>query len=151
MTLTHKTTMLMAAAFSAFSGRSRSRGSRRCTPGLGPPGRGPPDEDPACGAGPDPACAAPARLSETGLYAGGRPAAIDARNRPYSPQYPLWSDGATKARWIYLPPGTAVDTRDVNEWRFPVGTRFWKEFTLRCSSRPIAIPTRSTASRSPRG
>ena len=72
---------------------------------------------------------APGRLSETGLYAPGRPGVIDPANRPFAPQYPLWSDGAAKARWIYLPPGTAIDTSDAADWTFPVGTRFWKEFT----------------------
>jgi hypothetical protein len=48
----------------------------------------------------------------------------------FAPQYPLWSDGAAKRRWIYLPPGTAIDKRDADAWAFPVGTRFWKEFAL---------------------
>jgi mono/diheme cytochrome c family protein len=78
--------------------------------------------------GSDPAYAAPSRLSETGLYANGHLDTIDPCNRPFSPQYPLWSDGASKARWIFLPPGTAIDTTDPNEWQFPVGTKFWKEF-----------------------
>jgi mono/diheme cytochrome c family protein len=71
---------------------------------------------------------APARLTDTGLYAAGRGDTIAAGIRAYSPQYPLWSDGATKARWIYLPPGTAIDTSNPGDWTFPVGTRFWKEF-----------------------
>jgi cytochrome c553 len=73
---------------------------------------------------------APARLADTGLYAGGRVGVIDARNRPFAPQYPLWTDGARKARWIYLPPGGTIDTSDPDEWDFPVGTRFWKEFAF---------------------
>jgi mono/diheme cytochrome c family protein len=73
---------------------------------------------------------APARLSETGLYAAGRVGAIDERNRLFSPQYPLWSDGAMKTRWVFLPPGTTIDSRDDRAWEFPVGTRFWKEFTF---------------------
>ena len=73
---------------------------------------------------------APPRLSETKLYAAGRPGLVDPANRAFSPQYPLWSDGAAKARWIYLPPNTAIDTTDPAEWQFPVGTRFWKEFTF---------------------
>lgn len=73
-------------------------------------------------------CVPPARLSETGLYATGRAGVIDSRNRAFSPQYPLWSDGARKSRWVFLPPGTAIDTTDAGEWSFPVGTRFWKEF-----------------------
>lgn len=72
----------------------------------------------------------PARLSETGLYAAGRVGTVDERNRQFSPQYPLWSDGATKTRWVFLPPGTTIDTRDDAAWEFPVGTRFWKEFSF---------------------
>lgn len=70
----------------------------------------------------------PRLLSETGLYAGGGAQTIDPRNRPFSPQYPLWSDGARKSRWVRLPAGATIDVRDVDAWDFPVGTRFWKEF-----------------------
>ena len=54
--------------------------------------------------------------------------AVDPANRPFAPQYPLWSDGAAKRRWVRLPDGATIDTRDLNHWDFPVGTRFWKEF-----------------------
>jgi len=80
--------------------------------------------------GSDPAYAPPSRLADTGLYTGGTIGAIDPRNRPFLPQYPLWSDGAAKARWFFLPPGAAIDTTDPDDWRFPVGTKFWKEFTF---------------------
>jgi hypothetical protein len=72
---------------------------------------------------------APQRLSQTGLYAPGT-LTIDPHNRPYSPQYPLWTDGAVKRRWIRLPEGSAIDARDDEEWKFPVGTKFWKEFVF---------------------
>jgi mono/diheme cytochrome c family protein len=72
------------------------------------------------------AAAAPERLSETGLYDdGGR---VDTRNLAFVPQYPLWSDGAAKSRWIYLPPGATIDVSDIDAWQFPVGTKLWKEF-----------------------
>jgi cytochrome c553 len=71
---------------------------------------------------------APRLLSETGLYAGGGTRVVDTRNRAFAPQYPLWSDGAAKRRWIQLPPGTTIDIGDVERWNFPAGTRFWKEF-----------------------
>ena len=73
---------------------------------------------------------APQRLAETGLYVSTHPGVIDDRNRPFTPQYPLWSDGAAKARWIYLPLGASIDVSNANDWEFPVGTRFWKEFTF---------------------
>jgi mono/diheme cytochrome c family protein len=72
----------------------------------------------------------PAWLSETGLYLAADSAAVDPRNLAYLPQYPLWSDGASKRRWVSLPEGTAIDTSDPDRWRFPVGTRFWKEFSF---------------------
>jgi hypothetical protein len=75
----------------------------------------------------DGASQAPARLSETGLYFAGQPGRIDPRNRPFSPQYPLWSDGAHKSRWVFLPDGAAIDAR-TSDWDLPAGTRFWKEF-----------------------
>ena len=72
--------------------------------------------------------AAPATLMETGLYQS--PGLVDSRNRPFSPQYPLWTDGAAKRRWIQLPAGSAIDASDVHEWRFPTGTKVWKEFSF---------------------
>ncbi len=73
--------------------------------------------------------AVPERLSETGLYLPGT-VTVDPRNRPFSPQYPLWTDGAAKSRWLRLPPGTRIDARNVDGWIFPVGTRLWKEFAF---------------------
>jgi hypothetical protein len=69
----------------------------------------------------------PRRLADTGLYvAGGTTIRPDVL--PFSPQYPLWSDGATKRRWIWLPPGTHIDATQADAWDFPRGTRLWKEF-----------------------
>jgi hypothetical protein len=48
----------------------------------------------------------------------------------FSPQYPLWSDGADKRRWVYLPEGATIDVRQADAWTFPVGTKFWKEFAF---------------------
>jgi len=69
----------------------------------------------------------PQRLADTGLYvAGGTTVRPDVL--PFSPQYPLWSDGAAKRRWIWLPPGTHIDASQADAWDFPRGTRLWKEF-----------------------
>jgi hypothetical protein len=75
-----------------------------------------------------PAAPLPARLSETGLYQPGSTTLVGAGVMAFSPQYPLWSDGTRKRRWIALPPGTAVDASQADAWEFPVGTRLWKEF-----------------------
>lgn len=70
----------------------------------------------------------PERLRDTGLYADWDTKTVDARHLPFSPQYPLWSDGAAKQRWMHLPEGTWIDASDPDVWEFPVGTRMWKEF-----------------------
>ena len=72
----------------------------------------------------------PQRLADTGLYDAGVSGAIDPRNRSFSPQYPLWTDGMSKRRWIYLPPGGSIDGRDEDAWVLPVGTKLWKEFSF---------------------
>ena len=56
----------------------------------------------------------PTRLSETGLYADASTLTVDPRNRPFAPQYPLWSDDATKRRWVRLPDGAAIDARNID-------------------------------------
>src|SRR6187397_728352 len=68
----------------------------------------------------------PATLGGTGLYLPGT-LEVDPRNLPFVPQYPLWSDGATKRRWIRLPEGESIDASDPDAWQFPPGTRLWKE------------------------
>jgi hypothetical protein len=72
----------------------------------------------------------PLSLSCTGLYSDFAGRKIAPGVRSYSPAFHLWSDGAEKQRWIYLPPGTRIDTSNPDEWTFPVGTKFWKEFKL---------------------
>ncbi|HYD79921.1 MAG TPA: hypothetical protein VEC06_08930 [Paucimonas sp.] len=47
----------------------------------------------------------------------------------FSPQYPLWTDGAQKQRWLYLPPGSFIDASKPDAWSFPAGTRLWKQFS----------------------
>jgi hypothetical protein len=78
--------------------------------------------------------AAPARppqtLQDTGLYSDVATLRVDPKHLAFAPQYPLWTDGATKRRWISLPPGTAIDGSDPDAWSFPVGTRLWKEFSF---------------------
>lgn len=76
----------------------------------------------------------PSRLSETGLFGDAATRAIHPDALPFTPQYPLWSDGTAKRRWIRLPPGASIDGHDADAWNFPNGTRLWKEFSY---GRPI--------------
>jgi hypothetical protein len=72
----------------------------------------------------------PPTLEATGLYSDFARREIDPRHLHFAPQYPLWTDGAAKRRWISLPPGGVIDASDPDAWVFPVGTRFWKEFAF---------------------
>jgi cytochrome c553 len=87
--------------------------------------------------------ALPLRLSQTGLLHDRLlqdESLQDALNSPgqapggairaYAPAFALWSDGASKRRWVSLPEGARIDTSNPDDWSFPVGTRFWKEFSL---------------------
>lgn len=88
----------------------------------------------------------PQWLSDTGLYLPGT-LAVDPRNRPYSPQYPLWTDGAAKMRWVRLPDGRRIDAPTPDAWMFPVGTTFWKEFSFGGRKVETRMLRRATAER----
>jgi hypothetical protein len=66
----------------------------------------------------------PQRLGDTGF---ADPAVVRERIE-FTPRYPLWSDGATKKRWLWLPPGNTIDASNPDAWVFPRGTKLWKEF-----------------------
>lgn len=73
----------------------------------------------------DPPCHGP-----PGLYVDGSCTRLADGVQPYTPSYALWSDGAQKERFLFLPAGTTIDTTDPDAWIFPVGTTFWKTFAL---------------------
>lgn len=70
----------------------------------------------------------PATLRETGLYADFDNGVFAPGVREFRPVSELWTDGAVKRRWAYLPPGSQIDTSSMDYWRYPVGTKLWKEF-----------------------
>lgn len=83
----------------------------------------------------------PETLAGTGLCLNDSCTQISPDVHEYVPNFPLWADSATKRRWVYLPPGTTIDTSDMDHWQFPQGTKFWKEFTrggVRVETRYIA-------------
>ncbi|MDB4992611.1 MAG: hypothetical protein JWM74_43 [Myxococcaceae bacterium] len=87
-------------------------------------------------AGPPPDCTAlgpegePLALGCTGLYSSWQSQTIAPDVVAFDPGIHLWSDGAEKSRWIQLPAGQQINTSNMNEWTFPVGTKLWKEFRL---------------------
>jgi hypothetical protein len=87
----------------------------------------------------------PRRLSETGLYANIATGELAPGVLPYTPQFPLWSDGTEKQRWILLPNGKQIDTSNMDEWVFPEGTRVWKQFSVE----GVRVETRLLEKRGP--
>jgi hypothetical protein len=71
----------------------------------------------------------PRTLRETGFFDAS------TGKQPFSPQYPLWSDGADKQRFLALPAGAPIDATNPDAWDFPRGTRAWKTFTR--GGRPV--------------
>jgi hypothetical protein len=69
-------------------------------------------------------------LSETGFFADPAKGTLSPRLVAFAPTFVLWSDGAEKRRWIALPEGAQIDTKDMDHWEFPIGTKFFKEFSL---------------------
>ena len=64
-----------------------------------------------------------------GLYTDGSCSALAPGVRPYHPRYALWSDATDKERFVYLPPGSQIDTTNPDRWGFPVGARLYKTFS----------------------
>ena len=79
----------------------------------------------------------PTLLSETGAFTDLETMTPASGIIPYTVNSPLWSDGASKKRWIALPNDGTHNTAEeqINfsqnaEWQFPNGTVFIKHFEL---------------------
>jgi hypothetical protein len=77
----------------------------------------------------------PTDLGCTGLYSDWPSRTIAADALAYDPGLHFWADGADESRYIAIPAGQKIDTTDLNEWKFPVGTKIWQE--LRLAGRPL--------------
>jgi uncharacterized repeat protein (TIGR03806 family) len=80
----------------------------------------------------------PKRLSQTGIFRDLASLTPEAGVVPYDVNSPLWSDGAHKKRWMFVP-GDGKDPVVENDrigfsaegaWTFPAGTLFIKHFEL---------------------
>jgi hypothetical protein len=70
----------------------------------------------------------PVDLACTGLYADFGDRKLADGVEAFKPGYTFWSDAAGKQRWVKLPPGEKIDNSDASRWRFPLHTKFWKQF-----------------------
>ncbi|NBW75047.1 MAG: hypothetical protein EBR34_04530 [Sphingomonadaceae bacterium] len=72
----------------------------------------------------------PARLSDYGFFADGARQVPAKGVTPYRLQTPLWSDGAEKLRFVYLPAGTKAKAQGDGLLDLPVGAALIKTFKL---------------------
>ena len=71
-----------------------------------------------------------ARLSDTGCTVPGDATKMADGLLAFEINAPLWSDGATKRRWLAIPDGQAIEVREDGDFRFPEGTVLVKEFSV---------------------
>jgi len=72
----------------------------------------------------------PQLLSETGCVDPGDPTQMDPGLIPYDVESKLYSDDASKDRWLGLPNGTNVAQLPDGDFDFPIGTVLVKNFAL---------------------
>lgn len=71
----------------------------------------------------------PENLDELGLFSELDGFAPAPGYEPYEVNSPLWSDGAAKQRWLFVPEGSRVDYVSRDSWAFPPGSVVVKNFT----------------------
>ncbi len=79
----------------------------------------------------------PTLLSQVGIFTNTPNMATVSGLLPYSPNTPLWSDGAVKSRYFAVPnnggsqtPNEQITFTPTGSWTFPAGTVFVKTFQL---------------------
>jgi autotransporter-associated beta strand protein len=96
----------------------------------------------------------PALLSQTGAFTNTTNRTPSVGFIPYSPNTPLWSDGAVKSRYLAVPNNGGTITPDeqigylpTNSWTFPAGTVFVKNFDLVVDQTSTNTPLRRLETR----
>jgi len=88
----------------------------------------------------DPDTTFPALLSQTGVFSDLAAQQPAPELLPYDLNHPFWSDGATKRRWIVLPPGEKIVYRRDEPWSFRQQTLFVKHFEFPAAEEGTTIP-----------
>jgi uncharacterized repeat protein (TIGR03806 family) len=70
------------------------------------------------------------QLSQTGCADSSDPKLGSSGMLPYEINAPLWSDDASKKRWMALPDNTTIDVNNLDDWSYPVGSVLRKDFYL---------------------
>jgi hypothetical protein len=110
---------------SSDDGSSAGSAADAATSSAQPPVRMPDAASAEC---PPPDAAAPKDVFCIGLYRNRDPGSVSSDALPYTPGLTFWSDGAEKKRYLYLPPATTIDSSNMDAWKFPIGTKAFKEF-----------------------
>ena len=84
----------------------------------------------------------PAKLSDFGFFKDGAGQVPQDFVYPYALNTPLWSDGAEKLRFIYLPDGTQATADGEGLLQFPVGAAIIKTFAFGTGAERRLIETR---------
>jgi hypothetical protein len=90
----------------------------------------------------DPLGPMPYKLSQTGIFKSLRKLEPIERAIRYEPEWPLWTNGSAKYRWLLLPDGKKIDNSERASWVFPEGTLFWKTFGYPDGGFPARVETR---------
>jgi uncharacterized repeat protein (TIGR03806 family) len=76
------------------------------------------------------AATAPDKLSNTGCVLAAAPSSPAAGLIPYDVNAPLWSDGASKRRWLALPDDADIHIEADGHFSLPKGAVLVKEFSI---------------------
>jgi len=79
----------------------------------------------------------PPTLNDTGAFTNLNSLTPNAGIVAYDLNVPFWSDNAIKTRWFSIPnTNLAIDYSPTNNWQFPTGTVWIKQFDLQTNSSP---------------
>ncbi len=94
-----------------------------------------------------PAHTVPLKLSDTHIFRNFTTMKTSSSLVPYSIRSPLWSDGAAKSRWVYLPAGQKATMAADGTVTLPAGSMLVKQFDLPASAQPTGGRTKHLETR----
>ncbi|MFO0664010.1 MAG: PQQ-dependent sugar dehydrogenase [Polyangiaceae bacterium] len=94
-----------------------------------------------------PAHTVPLKLSETKIFRNLQTLKVPTAIKGYAIKSPLWSDGAAKQRWVYVPQGNTATMTASGKVTLPVGSMLIKQFDLPANTQPVGGRTRRLETR----